>query len=75
MSEKIVCKYCSKSIIKINKNRHQNSKACRNKQQNKDINLELKEYKCKHCEKCFNRLDQKNEHENNVSCDTKDILS
>ena len=71
MSEKINCEYCNKEIIKINKNRHQNSKACRNKQQNKDIILELKEYKCKYCYKCFNRLDQKNEHE--LSCNAKEI--
>jgi len=61
-------------ITKINLNRHQNSKICRHKQQNKDINLELKEYKCKYCNKCFNRLDNKNEHENNKSCNACDII-
>ena len=75
MLEKIICEYCNKEIIKINKNRHQNSKACRNKQQNLDIQLVLKEYKCKHCNKIFNRLDKKNEHETNKSCNAVDIIT
>ena len=69
----IMCEYCNKLITKINLNRHQNSKACRNKQQNKDIQLELKEHKCKYCGLLFNRIDNKNEHENNISCNSKDI--
>ena len=75
MSKRITCEYCNKAIYITHKARHYNSNACRNKQQNKDIILELKEYRCKHCNKCFNRLDQKNEHENNVSCSSRDILS
>ena len=75
MLEKIICLYCNKEICKSKIKRHQNSKTCRNKQQNKDMKIELKEYKCKYCNKCFNRLDQKKEHENNISCNSKDILS
>ena len=73
MSATIKCEYCNKNIIKRNVLRHQNSKECRNTQQNKDINIKLKEYKCKYCETIFNRIDTKNEHENNMSCNTKDI--
>ena len=72
--EKINCEYCNKLITKIQLKRHQNSKLCRNKQLNKDIILPLKEYKCKYCNKSFNRLDDKNEHENNVSCNSKELL-
>ena len=75
MLEKIKCEYCNKEICKSKINRHYNSKACRDKQQKLDIKLELKEYKCKYCDKIFNRIDQKNEHENNVSCDSKILLS
>ena len=73
--EKIQCEYCNKIICKNKLIRHHNSKECRRKQQNLNIILELKEYKCKHCDKNFNRLDKKIEHENNVSCDSKDLLS
>ncbi len=72
--EKINCEYCNKLITKIQLKRHKNSKLCRNKQLNKDIILPLKEYKCKYCNKSFNRLDDKNEHENNVSCNSKELL-
>jgi hypothetical protein len=75
MLEKIICEYCNKEIIKINKNRHQNSKACKNKQQNKGVTLELKEYKCKYCKKSFTRLDKRNEHELNRSCNAVDIIT
>ena len=75
MTEKINCEYCNKLICKSKLKRHQNSKQCRNKQLNKDIILPLKEYKCKYCNKSFNRLDDKNEHENNMSCNTKDIYN
>lgn len=75
MDKKIICEYCNKEIYFKHKTRHYNSKACRNKQQNKDIILPLHEYICKYCDKNFNRLDQKNEHENNVSCNSKDLLS
>ena len=71
MSKIINCEYCNKNIIKRNTLRHQNSKECRNKQQNKDIILELKEYKCKYCELQFNRIDNKNDHE--LKCLSKDI--
>ena len=71
MSEKIKCEYCNKNILKRNLLRHQNSSNCRNKQQNKDIILELKEYKCNYCKKRFNRMDYKNEHE--LSCNAKEI--
>jgi hypothetical protein len=63
-------------VIKIyitHKSRHYNSKACRNKQQNLDIILELKEYKCKYCEIIFNRVDKQNEHE--ITCSSKDIYN
>ena len=71
MTEKIKCEYCDKLICKSKLNRHQNSSNCRNKQQNKDIILELKEYKCKYCKRIFNRIDYKNEHE--LSCNAKEI--
>ena len=71
MLEKIICEYCNKDICKSKINRHQNSKTCRNKQQNLDIVLELKEYKCKYCYKRFNRLDYKNEHE--LLCNAKEV--
>ena len=71
MSEKIICEYCHKNILKRNISRHQNSSNCRNKQHNQDIKLELKEYKCKYCDKIFNRIDYKNEHES--SCSSKDM--
>ena len=71
MSEKIKCEYCNKNILKRNLLRHQNSSNCRNKQQNKDIILELKEYKCNYCKKIFNRIDYKNDHE--LSCNAKEI--
>ena len=71
MSNKIICEYCNKEIYKSNKNRHLNSKECRNKQQNLDVKLELKEYKCLYCDKIFNRIDYKNDHES--SCSSKDI--
>jgi hypothetical protein len=73
MIKKIICEYCNKEINLTHKARHYNSNACRNKQQNKDIKLELKEHKCKYCDKIFNRVDTKNEHENNISCNSKDI--
>ncbi len=74
MSEKIQCEYCNKNVIKRNLSRHLNTKECRNKQQNKDIILEIKNYKCKYCDKLFNRLDNKIEHENNKSCNANDII-
>jgi hypothetical protein len=67
----ITCEYCNKEIYKSNKKRHYNTKECRNKQQNKDIKLELKEHKCKYCDKIFNRVDTKNEHQ--PSCNSMDI--
>ncbi len=69
--EKIKCEYCNKNITKIQLKRHQNTKECRNKQLNLDIILERKEYKCMFCEKKFNRVDYKNEHE--LICTSKDI--
>ena len=71
MSEKIKCEYCNKNIIKRNLLRHRNSKECRTKQQNLNINLELIEYKCNYCEMLFNRIDKQNEHE--LTCTSKDI--
>ena len=71
MSKKITCEYCNKEIYITHKSRHYNSKACRNKQQNLNIILELKEYKCKYCEMLFNRIDKQNEHE--IICTSKDI--
>ena len=72
--EKINCEYCNKLITKTQLKRHQNSKECKNKQRNKDIIIPISEYKCKYCNKPFNRLDKKNEHENNMSCNSKDLL-
>tara|TARA_Y100000389_G_scaffold204471_1_gene257224 strand:+ start:1390 stop:2253 length:864 start_codon:yes stop_codon:yes gene_type:complete len=74
MLDQIKCEFCNKNVIKRTLSRHQNSKKCRNKQLNKDIILPLKEYKCKYCDKSFNRLDNKIEHENNKSCNTNDII-
>ena len=71
----VQCEYCDKITTKLNLKRHQNTKYCRNKQQNKDIILPIKEYNCKYCNKLFNRLDQKNEHENNMSCNVKDLYN
>jgi hypothetical protein len=71
MSATIKCEYCNKNIIKRNVLRHQNSKECRNTQQNKDINIKLKEYKCKYCETIFNRIDKQNTHE--LICMSKDM--
>ena len=69
--EKVKCEYCNKLITKIQIKRHQNTKLCRNKQQNKDIKLPLNEYNCKFCEISFNRLDNKNEHE--LNCQFKNM--
>jgi hypothetical protein len=69
--EKIKCEYCNKITTKLNLKRHQNTKECRNKQLNKDIILEIKEYKCKYCEMLFNRLDKKTVHE--LNCQFKDM--
>ena len=74
MSNKTNCEYCNKLICKSKLNRHHNSNECRNKQQNKDIIIERIDYKCKYCDKSFNRLDKKNEHENNKSCNASDII-
>ena len=71
MTDKINCDYCNKLICKSKLNRHQNTKQCRNKQLNKDIILNVKEYICKYCGKLFNRLDDKNGHES--SCSSKDM--
>jgi hypothetical protein len=71
MSKKIICEYCNKEIYKSNKTRHQNSNECRNKQQNKDIITPINEYKCKYCNKNFNRIDKQNEHE--LICDAKEL--
>ena len=71
MTDKINCDYCNKLICKSKLNRHQNTKQCRNKQLNKDIILNVKEYKCKYCNKIFNRLDDKNGHE--LCCSSKDM--
>ncbi len=71
MSERIKCEYCNKNIIKRNILRHQNSNECRNKQQNKDIIIPINEYKCKYCNKKFNRVDKQNEHE--LICDAKEL--
>ena len=71
MTDKINCDYCNKLICKSKLNRHQNSKECKNKQLNKDIILPIKEYKCKYCNKKFNRVDKQNEHE--LICDAKEI--
>jgi hypothetical protein len=64
--EKIQCEYCNKLITKAQKTRHERSKLCEN-------NKIKHEHKCKYCEKIFYRSDVKNEHENNMSCNTKDI--
>ena len=71
MSKKINCEYCNKLIYINHKTRHQNSKECRNKQQNKDIILPLNKYRCMYCKMLFNRLDNKNDHEK--SCTSKEI--
>ena len=68
MENKIICEYCKKIISKTNKLRHEKSKSCANSA------IKTKsEYKCKYCEKTFNRLDKKNEHENNISCNAKEL--
>ena len=72
--EKVQCEYCKSLIIKTKLKRHQNTKTCRNKQQNIDIILPLQEYKCKYCDRSFNRIDKKNEHEDNKSCDTSSVI-
>ena len=72
--EKIKCEYCNKLITKTQLKRHQNTKECRNKQLNKDIILPINEYKCRYCDKSFNRLDNKIDHENNKSCNANDII-
>jgi hypothetical protein len=72
--EKINCEYCNKITTKLNLKRHQNTKQCRNKQQNKDIILPLNKYECKYCNKSFNRLDNKIDHENNKKCNANDII-
>ena len=74
MNKRIYCEYCNKEIYVNHKTRHQNSKLCRNKQQNLNIKSELKEYKCIHCNKSFNRSYDKNEHEYNIRCNAKDIM-
>jgi hypothetical protein len=68
MSNKIICDYCNKEIYKSNKKRHLNSKECKEKQT--DI-INILEYKCKYCNKCFNINDTKNKHE--LICNAKDI--
>ena len=73
--EKVKCEYCKKSVTKIQLNRHQNTKLCRNKQLNVNVVLPVKEYKCKYCDKTFNRLDNRNEHEDNKSCNASDIIT
>jgi hypothetical protein len=71
MTDKIICEYCNKNVCKAHKKRHQNSKECKEKQ----INIiETIEYKCKYCKKGFNLKENKNKHELNMSCNTKDIL-
>ena len=69
--EKIKCEYCNKLITKTQLKRHQHTKECRNKQLNKDIILPINEYKCRYCNRSFNRLDNKIDHENNKSCNAK----
>ena len=68
MSNKIVCEFCNKLIYKSNLKRHQNSKECKEKQNNTSI---LLEYKCKYCDKSFNQLNNKDKHE--LTCNAKDI--
>jgi hypothetical protein len=75
INNKINCQYCNKLIYKTHKKRHQNSNQCKNHQSYLDIiKQEIIEFKCKHCDKSFNRKDDKNTHEYNVSCDAKIIL-
>ena len=73
--EKVKCEYCKKITTTLNLKRHQNTKLCRNKQLNVNIVLPVKEYKCKYCDKTFNRLDNRNEHEDNKSCNASDIIT
>ena len=68
MSNKIICDYCNKEIYKSNKKRHLNSKECKEKQTGI---INILEYKCKYCNKCFNLNDTKNKHE--LICNAKDI--
>ena len=72
--EKVRCEYCKILTTKIQLKRHQNSKLCRNKQQNINVLLPLQDYKCKHCDRRFNRLDNKIDHENNKSCDVSNVI-
>ena len=74
MTEKIICKYCKTVINKTHITRHYNSNKCKDKQQFIDNNIEFIEFKCKYCDKLFNRKDMKDIHEKNVSCDAKIIL-
>jgi transcriptional regulator with PAS, ATPase and Fis domain len=71
MTDKIICEYCNTLIYKKHKTRHLNSKLCKEKQNN---NINIIEYNCKYCNKIFNRKDDKNKHELNMSCNAKDIL-
>jgi transcriptional regulator with PAS, ATPase and Fis domain len=68
MSNKIICEYCNKEIQSLHKNRHYNSKRCKEKQ----INIiNTIEYKCKYCNNEFNQNDYKNKHE--LTCGSKDV--
>lgn len=71
MSDKIICEYCNKNVYKSNIKRHQNSKECKEKQNNTLISID---YKCKYCNKSFNQLNNKDKHEINKSCSARDIL-
>jgi transcriptional regulator with PAS, ATPase and Fis domain len=68
MLEKIICEYCNKSVCKLQKKRHLNSKECKEKQNNIINNIE---YNCKYCNKCFNINDTKNKHE--LICNAKEL--
>ena len=57
MPEHIICDLCNKSVHKKSIKRHQQSKNCLN-----NIN-KSKEISCKYCGKQFDRLDNKNKHE------------
>ena len=68
MTNKIKCEYCGELIYKQNISRHQKSKICL---MQRLYSNNISEYNCKYCEKQFNRIDNKNEHE--LSCNAKDI--
>lgn len=75
--DKIKCEYCDKDISKPNIKKHYLSNNCRNIQKKlnvNQINIIDNTYNCKYCNKAFNKIELKNRHEKNISCNTSDII-